>query len=294
MLTQDCSAVTQEDDTKNVRKNEVMFCSKCGKQIPHDSTFCSACGKAVQDRPAQARLRLPFIFLIAGVVLAIAFAVVQVNRHGNTAETVPAESKAETMPTAAPSPDHLDVAGQAASDLVQTLSNQAVASSQAAVRATMNALPIPYADPVVTNPPSELPAAQPLPIPPAPVLRTTHSLPLYAGFTSVPAKQLTWKCFSIAASQEDPKVIGRFQAAGGSGNDIQMVVASEDEFTSWRTIHSGTLLYDSGKMTATGVEVPMPGQGRYCAGFSNAFSGFSAKSVNATINLDFSTWETAN
>jgi hypothetical protein len=275
-----------------------MFCSKCGKQIPDDSTFCNGCGKAVQGKPAKARFGLPFILLIAGV-LAIAFAVVRVNRPGNGA-TPPAESKAATMPVA-PSPDHLDIvaatpdpAGQAARDLVQTLSNQAVASTQAAVRATVNALPI-YADSVATNPPSELPALQPLPILAQPQLvLKRHSLPLYSGFASVPARNVTWKCFSVAASQNDPRVIGRFQAVGGSGNDVQMVVASEDEFNTWRTAHFGTLLYDSGKMTATGVDVLMPGQGRYCAGFSNAFSARSAKSVNATINFEFSTWEPSN
>jgi hypothetical protein len=136
-----------------------------------------------------------------------------------------------------------------------------------------------------------LPTVQRPPAPPPPV-RKHHSLPLYSGVVSVPARNLTWKCFSVLSQQEDPKVVGRFQAVGGSGNDIQMVIASEDEFTTWRTIHSGTLLYDSGKMTATGVDVAIPAQGKYCAAFSNGFSALSAKAVTATINVEFSTWET--
>jgi hypothetical protein len=118
-------------------------------------------------------------------------------------------------------------------------------------------------------------------------IRQERAEPLFVGTEQIPAHNLTWKCFNVPPALENPTLVGTFQAVGGIGNDIQFVIATEEEFNVWRNTKTGTLLYDSGRMIVGNVEFPFPSAGRYCAGFSNAWSMFSGKSVSTDLKMKY-------
>jgi hypothetical protein len=76
------------------------------------------------------------------------------------------------------------------------------------------------------------------------------------------------------------RVVGHFQAQGGSGNDIQAAITDQNAARGG----SGRSWYDSGKVTSDSIDVQL-GPGTYYLIFSNRFSAFSSKSVTADINM---------
>lgn len=96
----------------------------------------------------------------------------------------------------------------------------------------------------------------------------------------------TYFAFDVDTNREpNPTLTGRFEARGGGGNDIEVVVAFRDEFLNWANGHGGSVLYTSGKKTTGTVSVELPGSGQYVVGFNNRFSLVSRKSVAGTFEL---------
>jgi hypothetical protein len=101
-----------------------------------------------------------------------------------------------------------------------------------------------------------------------------------AGYTAYP--------FEVDEGRmRDAVVVGRFEAAGGNGNDIEVVVAEREGFLNWVNGHGGSILYASGKKTTGKVAVRVQGAGQYVVAFNNKFSLLTAKNVAANINLAF-------
>ena len=84
---------------------------------------------------------------------------------------------------------------------------------------------------------------------------------------------------------EQSRIIGHFQAIGGLGNDIEALVARQDQCVAWIRGQSTEVLYSSGRVTSGRIDVTVPEAGSYCVAFSNAFSLVSAKHVSADITL---------
>jgi hypothetical protein len=103
----------------------------------------------------------------------------------------------------------------------------------------------------------------------------------------VPA--LSWRVWTLQVNQAsvNPHLVGTFQAAGGMGNDIQVVVAEEPEFQNWINGHPAAVLYGTGRVTTGRLDVPIPKPGSYVIAFSNKFSLLSRKSVAANIDLQY-------
>ena len=80
-------------------------------------------------------------------------------------------------------------------------------------------------------------------------------------------------------------VFGRFQAAGGDGNDIEAVIADAGNFANWQNGQPARVVYQSDKVTAGSIEV-MLGPGQYDLAFNNRFSLLADKSVTASIVLN--------
>lgn len=94
--------------------------------------------------------------------------------------------------------------------------------------------------------------------------------------------------FEVDGSRmHDAVVVGRFEAAGGNGNDIEVVVAQREGFLNWVNGHGGSILYASGKKTTGTVAVRVQESGQYVVAFNNKFSLLTAKNVAANINLAF-------
>ena len=85
----------------------------------------------------------------------------------------------------------------------------------------------------------------------------------------------------------EARIVGRFEAAGGGGNDIEVIIAERDEFLNWFSNHGGSIIYNSGKRTTGTLNVPINSPGAYVVAFSNKFSTVSAKAVSGNIVIAY-------
>jgi hypothetical protein len=86
---------------------------------------------------------------------------------------------------------------------------------------------------------------------------------------------------------KDVHIVGAFHASGGSGNDVQAVIARDIDFENWSNGHAARLLYDSGQATAGELDIPVQGSGNYHIAFSNKFSAISDKNIIGEIILRY-------
>jgi hypothetical protein len=82
------------------------------------------------------------------------------------------------------------------------------------------------------------------------------------------------------------RVVGRFRASGGSGNDIEVYILDEDAFENFRNGHRASTYYNSGRVTVGKINVHLEEEGTYYLVFSNTFSLFSNKVVNARVFIE--------
>jgi hypothetical protein len=113
------------------------------------------------------------------------------------------------------------------------------------------------------------------------------------AFTIGSGKYLYFK-FTIPPQSSEVHMQGRFEASGGSGNDVEVVVVTEDAFTNWQNHHSVPTYYNSGRVTVGSVDARLPSTignpgepATYYLIFNNAFSVFSNKAVSADITLHY-------
>jgi hypothetical protein len=90
----------------------------------------------------------------------------------------------------------------------------------------------------------------------------------------------------------DAHISGSFTAAGGSGNDVAVVIASQPEFTNWTNGHQARVFYGGeGRKTTDTFDVRL-GPGVYCFAISNTFALLSDKDVALDVNLIYQKMET--
>src|SRR5207244_10907833 len=83
---------------------------------------------------------------------------------------------------------------------------------------------------------------------------TTVALPQHTQqLTNTPitinAQTSNYVQFSTPNNAINPTVSGRFTASGGTGNDIAVMVLSQEDFINWQNGHASTAYYSSGKTT---------------------------------------------
>jgi hypothetical protein len=133
---------------------------------------------------------------------------------------------------------------------------------------------------VLTSPSVSTPA--PTPPAPAPVF-VPMSTKLFTGQMVVKAGGYVTNKFTVQAGMLNFRVSGQFNASGGTGNDIQVVLADEDEFENWRNGHQAKVFYSTEKITTGKLDVGALPPGRYVLALSNMFSTFTDKYVFAEI-----------
>ena len=106
--------------------------------------------------------------------------------------------------------------------------------------------------------------------------------PLTPQTFSVKAGEIYFVEFTLRSTG---RVVGRFEAAGGGGNDIEAVIASSGEFENWKNGHQAQVRYQSGKTTIGNIDVLL-GPGRYYLAFNNKFSLLTGKTITANILLN--------
>lgn len=96
--------------------------------------------------------------------------------------------------------------------------------------------------------------------------------------------------FEVPAGAYNVNLKGHFSATGGTGNDIEAYLLTEDELVNWQNGHTVKTLYNSGRVTQETVNVALPADGgKYCLVFNNKFSFLTPKAVQTNIALTYYT-----
>jgi hypothetical protein len=113
-----------------------------------------------------------------------------------------------------------------------------------------------------------------------------------SGQVVVKARNYVLYNIEIQPNMRDAHLSGSFTAAGGSGNDVAVVIASQPEFTNWINGHQARVFYGSeGRKTTDTFDVRL-GPGVYCFAISNTFALLSDKYVALDVNLIYQKMET--
>jgi hypothetical protein len=113
-----------------------------------------------------------------------------------------------------------------------------------------------------------------------------ESRPLYTGSHVIEPMHYQSLKFVITPQMKNARVSGRFQATGGSGNDLKALLTDEDGFLNYQNNHQARSYYSSGKVTADSIDVRLA-PGTYYLVFDNSFSVISNKAFEANVNLEY-------
>ncbi len=104
-----------------------------------------------------------------------------------------------------------------------------------------------------------------------------HRAVLFTGQTNIPPGRQLRTPFSTQTNYVRARIAGSLQAAGGTGNDIRILV-----------LKNGSAVYDSGRRRSVVMSVDFSEPGQYVLVFDNSFSAISPKVVSGTISLVYS------
>src|SRR5215475_10412124 len=94
-----------------------------------------------------------------------------------------------------------------------------------------------------------------------------------------PGRAKYWT-FQVQPDMKNPRLAVKFEATGGAGNDIRVMVLNPHQFLQWRSnAVKFRTLYDSGYAHASTVEVTLREPGTYHLVLDNTFSTDSGKNV---------------
>ena len=233
-----------------------MFCPGCGIQLPDEAAFCLKCGRSMSVAPNAPVL------------------------PGGAVEARPLSEQPRYTPS---------------ENRERRRSFRSWRVSQTPLQKVFRTIALLFVAVVVTGlllnyygfpigDKNALPAT-PVALPnPLPHHQLTH---LFTDVIEVEPRHVMRNCFEVKPEMKNVWVRGHFVASGGTGNDIQAVVGTEDDYTNWVNGHGGILLFDSGKVTTGQINVSISVPGRYCLAFGNGFALFSPKSVTADVDLDY-------
>ena len=115
-----------------------------------------------------------------------------------------------------------------------------------------------------------------------------HRVTIGSGAITVNAATYTYFTLNVPSGANNVRLQGRFSATGGSGNDIEVYLLSDSQYTNWQNGHSTTTFYNSGKVTVNDMNVTLPSDaGTYYLVFNNKFSLFSPKAVEEHLTLTY-------
>jgi hypothetical protein len=130
----------------------------------------------------------------------------------------------------------------------------------------------------------------------APPTPSVHWVPvsdkIASGQIVVKARGYVQYRVQITPGMREARIAGSFNASGGSGNDVVVVIAEEAEFTNWINGHEAKVYYSThGKKTTDNFDVRL-GPGTYYFAISNQFSMLSDKYVFLEVALNYQRTET--
>lgn len=105
---------------------------------------------------------------------------------------------------------------------------------------------------------------------------------------AIPAR--AYRAYNLEVTGETMRnyhVTGHFNAGGGMGNDVSVVLCTNDEFANWINGHPAQALYTSGGERTTGsFDVRLP-TGSYTLAFSNRSSPIFARQVSVAVKMTY-------
>lgn len=111
---------------------------------------------------------------------------------------------------------------------------------------------------------------------------------LAAEQTRVPANgYLTYTLTLDTRVFKECMLKGHFVAAGGSGNDIRVLLFDPTNFLNWKNGHQASVMYNSGVITAADMSVPIGQPGQYFLVLDNRFSAFTEKAVSVQDFIEY-------
>ena len=109
---------------------------------------------------------------------------------------------------------------------------------------------------------------------------------LFTGQIVVKGGESIKNTFTVGPGMQNFHVVGHFTASGGLTNDIQAVLADEDEFQNWINGHEAKTYYFTGLTTTGKLEVGALPPGRYVMAFSNK-TGLVDRQVFAEVEANW-------
>jgi hypothetical protein len=119
--------------------------------------------------------------------------------------------------------------------------------------------------------------------------RATHEVDsLISGSFSLSARSVKAVPVPVTNGMSNVRLVGRFSAAGGMGNDVEVLLFDHrDDFTNWTNGHAAKVMYQSGRTTVGNLNVPLPATGGYTLVFSNTFAFFLPRTITADVKLEY-------
>ncbi|MGH9971992.1 MAG: hypothetical protein ACREBG_29960 [Pyrinomonadaceae bacterium] len=102
-----------------------------------------------------------------------------------------------------------------------------------------------------------------------------------SAFTVRASQARYWDFYT---GQDGARVLGRFRAEGGGGNDIEVYILDEDQFENWMNGHRTSTYYNSGRVTVANINVNVP-PGHFFLVFNNKYSILTSKAVTASVSF---------
>jgi hypothetical protein len=120
------------------------------------------------------------------------------------------------------------------------------------------------------------------------VIPLERKLALVDGNIYINAGKYSYYEFDTKSNWQDIKVSGSFDASGGRGNDIRVLLMTKDDFINYTNKHPSKAIYDSDKISVSDLNVNLPSKTEnYVLAFDNTYSVVSDKKISANINLAY-------
>ncbi|HEV3483599.1 MAG TPA: hypothetical protein VGR97_14870 [Candidatus Acidoferrales bacterium] len=123
--------------------------------------------------------------------------------------------------------------------------------------------------------------------PPPPTYKSVRIPLLDTGHIVINPQGYMGRNITVTDSMRNAQIVGSFHAFGGSGNDIQAVLATPDQWENWINGHQAQVLYATPGPTTNGEINVRLEPGSYILGFSNKNAIVSRKEVTGDIALEY-------
>lgn len=120
------------------------------------------------------------------------------------------------------------------------------------------------------------------------LVKQKHTITIDKPDAEVNANSSYYFKLGVPSGASSVHVEGNFEASGGSGNDVQVLILPEDDFVNWQNHHQAKTYYNSGKVTVGNFSVNLPSDAAtYYLVFDNRFSLLSKKEVEVKGALTY-------